>query len=161
MLKKLILFTLVLMLVLSVTACTNADNGYEVNSNWDEYTPMPIVPLTEDMERRIFESLVVYHEWDDETTAIIVDWSIPIEYVNTYGNGIAFVDLSKGCPIMRPNRFSVSGYDFAILGGYQLLFYTFESSIILELETTYETGLISREELRDMVWHFRSEQFVN
>ena len=151
MLKKTILFALVLMLVLSVTACTNTDNGYEVNSNWDEYTPRPIVPLNEDIERRILEATVEYRREIGRDPVR----SIRAVYFNTYDNGVMFVDASFGGPVSRVEY--VGGYSFLLSDGSQLLlFYNFEDSIVLSLADAYETDLISREELRDMAWHFYS-----
>jgi len=149
--KKVILLLILTLLITVLTACTNTDNGYEVNSNWDEYTPRPIVPLDEDIERRILEATVEYHRQIGRNP----DTDVRAVYFNTYDNGVMFVNNSFSGPAISQVK-NVGGYSFLFGASQFLLFYSFEDSIVLSLADAYEAGLISRAELRDMAWHLYS-----
>ena len=117
-------------------------------SSVEDYTPMPIVPLTEEMELRIKESF-----WRQSSPRNFTVDDVNMRYFNTYSNGVALIIPTPG---LRPHggiwEITIGGYPFTI-STWPLLFYILETSEFLEIEDAYEAGMLSREEIRDLSWH--------
>jgi len=123
--------------------------------------PMPIVPLSEEMEIQIKEDFLAWkrsepngHYYDTLTVEDVHIW----DYINTYRNGVVLqiqtnicMDL-RGPAITAMVRRNIGGYGFWVdAGSIWLRLYSITTSEFMILEDAYETNLLSRAEIRD-IW---------
>jgi len=136
-------------------------------NEWDYegiISPLPFVPLDEELEQRIREDWLIYIESEHpgRFSDLTVD-EIKIRHFNVYQNGVA---LTIGPPIFggaaaAPQSWAIGDYVlfFPSRGGALtgLFFYSTLSSTFMDFVVAYDEGLFARGETRDLAWRWRFE----
>ena len=126
--------------------------------------PMPIVPLSEEMEQRIKEDFIIYLPtvWPDMIgnmgeAPITIDDIVISRYINTYENGVVLF-ITVPSHIAYPDNvpiYMVGSYKFVFNSGQPMYFYVINSGEFMHFEVAFDIGLLSIEEVRDLHRYFR------
>lgn len=124
----------------------------------NEYIPKTRIPLNEEQIKEIKSDYIEYlKENEAHVKSLTVSDIIIRKHYGPYSGCYAlFISHSRHYDFVLLDA-SIGGYDFLFSNNQPLLIY--KNSTFVDLETAYESGMISKDDLKDLAWYFRSDRY--